>query len=103
MAESLAITEEQRDGCVKFTLKGPVNTLGANALQYRLDDTLDAGCVNIVANMAQVSYLSSSGIRVLLSTYKKALKQEGQFRIERPSENVKNVLGMTALDEMLVK
>ena len=64
---------------------------------------MDAGYTNIIANMTQVSYLSSSGIRVLLSTFKKALKLEGQFRIERPSENVKNVLGIAALDEMLLK
>ncbi len=99
----LKISEEHRAGCVKFTLKGPVNTIGASTLQYRLEDTLDAGYTNIIANMTQVSYLSSSGIRVLLSTFKKALKLEGQFRIERPSENVKNVLGIAALDEMLLK
>jgi hypothetical protein len=39
---------------------------------------------------------------VILKIFKQAAENDGSFKIERPSEIVKNVLGMVALKEMLV-
>ena len=74
----------------------------AKVLQKKLDDALEYGKNQIIVNMAMVNFLSSTGIRVLLSTYKNAIKNGGTFHIDNPSENVINVLGMTALDEMML-
>jgi len=103
MNEELTITKEEDNGSVRFILNGRVNTTTANILQFKLDGAVDKGHKLIIANMANVKFLSSSGIRVLLAAYKKAAKQGSRFRIEYPSENVRNVLGMTALDELLLK
>jgi len=53
-------------------------------------------------NMSQVEYLSSVGIRVILKIYKQTMETGGKFNIERPSEIVKNVLGMVALKELVI-
>jgi anti-anti-sigma factor len=52
--------------------------------------------------MSQVEYLSSIGIRVVLKIFKISKEQGGTFNIEKPSKIVRNVLGMVALEEMLV-
>jgi len=101
--EELEITEEKIHGAVKFVLKGRVNAASADSLEYRLENALTEGQKNLVVNMSQVEYLSSVGIRVILKIYKKAAEAGGKFSVERPSENVKNVLGMVALKEMLVQ
>ena len=98
----LTIDEESVDGVSKLILKGRITSFSASILQYKLDDVLASGQTNIVINMMQVGFLSSAGIRVLLMYFKKAKEMSGSLHIENPSENVVNVLGMTALDEMLL-
>ena len=100
--EELDILEDRSPGAAKFTLKGRVNASNADSLLNKLEAAIKEGHTIIVVNMFQVEYLSSVGIRVILKTYKKTTEAGGKFSIERPSENVKNVLGMVALKEMLV-
>ena len=103
MDDEFAITEETSGDEIKLYVKGRVTSLNANALQYKLEEALRAGKTKMVINMMQVAILSSSGIRVLLMFYKRAKEAGGSFFVESPSENVVNVLGMVALDEMLLK
>jgi anti-anti-sigma factor len=100
--ETLEITEEIKDGICKLVAKGRVDATSADILLFKLETALKNGHKKIILNMAQVEYLSSIGIRVILKTYKQALETGGKFNIEHPSEIVKNVLGMTALKELLV-
>ena len=87
----------------RYILNGRISSAESNALQHELEEAMRAGSVNFVLNMRQISYLCSAGIRVLLMMYKRTKEQKGSFYVESPSENVINVLGMTALDEMLLK
>ena len=102
--EDLVIEEEetQTSKSVKFILQGRVNSHSADVLQFRLDKALNNEQINIILDMRMVEYLSSAGIRVILKAYKDARKAGGKFGIEDPSDNVRNVLGMTALDAMLI-
>jgi anti-anti-sigma factor len=99
--EELEITEDISPKVTKFILKGPVNAANADILLARLETALEREQKKIVVNMHQVRYLSSIGIRVILKIYKQAAETGGKFNIETPSENVKNVLGMVALNELL--
>ena len=103
MEKDLYITEEKTPDGIKFSMKGRVTSANAEELKYRLQKALDFGHKNIVLNMIWVEFLSSSGIRIILKAYQDANNAGGNFGIEMPSENVRNVLGMTALDELLIK
>ena len=100
--DDITITKEQSENVTRFILKGRVNINNSTTLQFELDEAIKKGEKNIVLNMSQIYFLSSAGIRVILKTHKKAYELGGSFGIEDPSENVRNVIGMTALDEMLV-
>jgi anti-anti-sigma factor len=100
--EELEIREDKSPGASKFILKGRVNAASADILQYKLETAIKEERKNIVVNMSQVEYLSSIGIRVILKTYKQAAETGGKFNIEHPSSNVRNVLGMVALKELLI-
>ena len=100
--EDFTITKEKTSKTAKFIVKGRVNANNADELQYDLEEALDEGEKNIILNMLRVEYMSSAGIRVILKIYKDAKEAGGKFGIEMPSEHVRNVLGMTALDEMLI-
>ena len=102
--EALEVTEEKNEdsGVVEFILKGRVDSFSSDVLNFKLERALNEGEKKLVLNMSQVEYLSSAGIRVILNTYKNAKKAGGKLGIESPSQSVRNVLGMTALDEMLI-
>ena len=100
--EGFEITQEPIPEGVKFMLRGRVNSANADDLQAKLEETLKNGVNCIVLNMFWVEYLSSAGIRVILKAYKGLQTAGGKLGIEKPSQNVKNVLGMAALDEMLI-
>jgi len=100
--EEIEIQEERSPGASKFVLKGRVNAASADTLLFKLETAIKDGHINIVVNMARIEYLSSVGIRVILKIYKQAAEKGGKFNIESPSENVRNVLGMVALKDMLV-
>ena len=98
-----AITQEGVPGGIKLTIKGRIDSVNAVELGHKLDKSIQGGQTNIVLNMLQVEYLCSTGIRVILKAYKNAKEARGKLEIETPSECVVNVLGMAALNEMLIK
>jgi anti-anti-sigma factor len=100
--DELDITQEIKDGICRIYAKGRIDSNTANTLQLTLESAIDKGQKIIILNMLQVMYLSSIGIRVILKIFKQAGEMGGSFKIERPSEIVKNVLGMVALEEMLI-
>ena len=100
--EDLKLTENIDNGKCRLFAKGRVDSNTASILLVNLEDALNKGHKAIVLNMSQVDYLSSIGIRVILKIYKQAAETGGLFNVERPSEIVKNVLGMVALKELLV-
>ena len=97
------VTVEKTPEGVKFILRGRVNAVHADELQGIMKSALNDGQINIVLNMFWVDFLSSAGIKVILKTYQDVTDAGGKLGIELPSENVRNVLGMLALNEMLIK
>jgi len=98
----LEITDSMKDDVCRLIARGRIDANSADVLQFKLEEVLKTSCKSIILNMLQVEYLSSIGIRVLLKIYKQAAENEGSFKIEEPSQIVKNVLGMVALKEMLI-
>ena len=97
------VTKEKSEDLVKFLIKGRVNATNSEKLHDILKKTLVEGEKHIILNMLWVEFLSSAGIRVILKTYQEINDLGGSFGIEMPSINVRNVLGMTALDDILIK
>ena len=98
----LEITEDIEGKMCKFFAKGRVDSNSAELLQLKLDKVIEEGFETIVLNMEKIEYLSSIGIRIMLKAYKYACDNNLSFKIESPSEIVRNVLGMVALKQLLV-
>ncbi|MDR0503118.1 MAG: STAS domain-containing protein [Treponema sp.] len=101
-SEVLEISENINDGVCKLVLKGRIDSNNSEKLLEKLEALIKDGQTSILMNMSQIKYLSSGGIRVILKIYKQMTETNGKFNIEAPSEIVKNVLGMVALNELLV-
>jgi len=98
----MKITQEKTPAGIKLTIQGRIDSINSVKFGNELEQAIKDGHTNIILNMLQVEFLCSTGIRVILKAYKEVKTAGGSFGIEMPSECVKNVLGMVALNEMLV-
>ena len=103
MDNDLIVKKDVSPESVKFTIAGRIYSSNADVLEKHLEKALEEKSYIIVLNMSQVEYISSIGIRVILKMYMEVEKAGGKLEIEMPSENVRNVLKITALDEMLIQ
>lgn len=79
-----------------LSLNGKLDTNTAPELEQEVTKLLADGSVkNLELNMAGVSYLSSAGLRVLLSTQKKINLLKGQLVITNASKTLKEVFEIT--------
>ena len=83
-----------------YILTGQVFASEALYMEKELERAYGLGCNRIIINMALVKMFSSAGIKVILSFYKKMKSVGGTLKIDSPSETVKNIIGMVALDEL---
>jgi anti-sigma B factor antagonist len=87
---------------VMFEVKGRITTATAGFFGEEMDKAFGQGYTHMSLDMSQVSLLTSAGIRMILKAYKQAKSAGGVFVIEESSQNVKNVLGLSALEKMMM-
>ena len=80
-----------------ITLLGDLNISTAPRLADIIDSKID-DITSLVLDFAECDYVSSAGLRVLLSTYKTLKKNLGTMRLLNVGEGFKDVLECTALD-----
>jgi anti-sigma B factor antagonist len=66
--------------CV-ISLSDRLDAYGANDVEKKLDSLIDAGQVQLVVNLENLEYISSSGLRVFLAALKKVRKQQGDMKL----------------------
>ena len=101
--EHFVINEEEIPEGIKLLIKGRIDSGNTLELQDKLKHAVENGHLNIILNMLWVEFLCSTGIRVILKAYQEMNKAGGSFGIEMPSQHVRNILGMTALDDLLIR
>jgi len=87
---------------VKFKVVGRLTTINETYFEKVLTDALEEGFNRIDLNLQDVTLMTSVGIRIILKTYKSCVEAGGRLRIEDPSEVVKSVMELSALQQMMV-
>ena len=100
--EEFIFTKDKTQFSLSMDLRGRVDSINAPILQRKLNEAISSGVINIILNMKRVEFLSSAGMRAILQSYKTLARTNGTLGIEEPSEEVKKVLGMAALKELMV-
>ncbi|MBN2712694.1 MAG: STAS domain-containing protein [Planctomycetes bacterium] len=90
------------ENCVLLNLTGPIDGDGTNQLKSEIDQYIDHDVVNIILDMSNVEYVSSSGIRYLVASMDAAKAKGGMLSVTNPHPNVKYVLKITGLADLLV-
>ena len=94
----ISITPMKRVDLV--VVSGRVDSSTSTELDDVLQNRLDEGRSNLVLDLSDVHYMSSSGLRSLVSALRESKKKGGDVRIASPSERVREVLGLAGLDSL---
>lgn len=94
------ITESTEQGVKVAALKGRLDTATAPAAEAKMLALLEGGA-KVVADLAEVHYVSSAGLRVLLKAAKQAKAIGGSFAIAAPQAPVREVLEISGFDKIL--
>ncbi len=80
-----------------ITAVGRIDSSNANQFDDALKQLIDDGRNNIVLNMSEIQYLSSAGLRAMVSALRECKKRRGDVRIAAPSDRVLEVLDLAGL------
>lgn len=96
----LTITKKQENETLNVTVAGRVDTGTAPNLNSEVEKSI-GGVKKIVLNFEKVEYISSSGLRVLLSLHKTIIANGGELIIRKPIDTVIEVFDVTGFTDIL--
>jgi len=80
-------------------LEGRLDTTTAPTLESELKSSLDK-VENLVMDLASLQYISSAGLRVLLSA-QKIMNRQGSMVVRNASDDVKEIFDVTGFSDIL--
>ena len=89
------ITKKQDDGCLTLKVEGRLDTNTSPDLSEAMK--LD-GVTEIVFDFAGLEYISSAGLRVLMTAHKAMMACGGKMTVRNPNAIVKGVFEITGMD-----
>ena len=95
----LNIQKAAANGQLVLALEGRLDTTTAPALEEELNASL-AGVTSLVLDMTALEYISSAGLRVLLSAQKR-MNAQGEMKIRSVNETVMEIFEVTGFSDIL--
>ena len=84
----------EEGGVTVISVDGELDTNSAPVAQQQIVPLAVSGC-KLVLDMTRVPYMSSAGIRVLLSTYRQVTSNGGKIVIVGLADDVKETMAVT--------
>ncbi len=93
----LNITKTNENNALTFALAGRLDTTTAPQLEGELKDALD-GAASLTLDLEKLEYISSAGLRVLLSAQK---KMAGKMTVTHVGETIMEIFEVTGFSDIL--
>lgn len=101
MGIGLEIALDEIDQVIILRLDGSLDAATAPILERKIHTLVNDGHIQIALDFTHVDYLSSAGLRVLLSETRKLHAKHGTFVLFSLSAEVEEVLKMAGFDRIL--
>ena len=95
----LNIKKEQDNDKLTFALEGRLDTVTSPELESAIKDSLD-GVKELVMDFENLEYISSAGLRVLLSA-QKTMMQQGSMKVINVNDIVMEIFDVTGFGDIL--
>lgn len=94
------LEEEFRNNVLIFKISGRLDAITTPIIEKKVFETIHKGHAQVLIHCGQLTYLSSAGMRMLLSMSKK-LRGAGKMVLCCVNENVLDILKMAGFDQIL--
>ena len=84
---------------VKFALEGRLDTVTAPELEAALKDSFE-GTTSLILDFEKLEYISSAGLRVLLSA-QKVMSRQGEMKIINVNDIIMEIFEVTGFSDIL--
>jgi len=91
---------ETNNGTVEVTMSGRLDTMNSESILSEIIDKIDEKNKNIILDLKELDYISSSGLRVLIKLRNKVTELKGGICLLSPQEFVVDVLKTTSFDKL---
>ncbi len=95
----MTITKNQEGKALVIALEGRLDTMTAPELEAELKNVMD-GIDSLTMDFSKLEYISSAGLRVLLSAHK-AMASKGGMKLTHINEIVQEVFEVTGFSDIL--
>lgn len=93
----MPFTERQIDGITILDLTGQLTEGSGNEMWSRVRDLAAAGDTRVVLNLADVSYVDSSGLGTMVASFVAMKRIGGRLKLLNPTKRTQQLLAVTAL------
>ena len=97
----LSVTVHMDDTRVRVDVAGEVDTASITRLQDALDDALSGHPTGVIVNLADVTFMDSSGINTLIRAYNTATRTGTTLTVINCPPIVRRVLTITGVFDLL--
>ena len=87
------------DGSATFALKGRLDSVTSEELEAELKEVME-GLTVLTLDLEELDYLSSAGLRVLLSA-QKVMNRQGEMKVTHVSEPIMEIFEVTGFTDIL--
>ena len=95
----MTITKNLNGTTLEIALEGRLDTMTAPELEAVLNESVD-GAESLTMDFSKLEYISSAGLRVLLSAHK-AMTAKGGMKVTNVNEIVQEVFEVTGFADIL--
>lgn len=95
----MTITKQAENTTLVLAISGRIDTTTAPQLEGEIQNSV-AGITSLVLDFKEVEYISSAGLRVLLST-QKLMKKQGEMVLKNVCQDILDIFEMTGFSDFL--
>lgn len=97
----LQIEAHEHDGLAHVVLTGELDLSTIQKVEQELVRIEAAGPATVALDLSKLTFLDSSGLRVIVSADQRARRENRRFAVVRGPETVQRVFSITRLDQQL--
>ena len=87
---------------IRIKLSGQLNTLTSVDFEKEVVNAINSPFLNVVLDCSELSYISSAGLRLLLTLYKGQKAKGGTFVLQHVRKEIVDLLKTTGFSSFLV-
>jgi anti-sigma B factor antagonist len=96
----MKIETEDRDGIQVVRLEGRIDANTTTKVEEKMFAMVDEGVTRLVINFEKLDFISSAGLRTLLSTAKRVREAKGDLKVCNLNSNVQEVFDITGFSTL---